>query len=299
MDIHSLTYFKKVADLQHLTRAAVELRVAQPSLSRTIAALEDELGVRLFDRVGRNITLNSNGEIVLRHTNRILDEINDIHSELNDASDSADRTVTVSVKASSKLIPEIITLFRHEHPNIRISLIQETSDFSSPKDCELCIYSSTLPSNESNSNNNNVMDMLEESLIVAMPKFSPLANLDSIDIRDLDNEDFICLPKGKCLRTTTDTYCNLAGFEPNVVLESDNPALVRDFICAGLGVAMIPSITWANMESPLVTTRPISYPDCKRYLHISWKENGYISAAALLFRDFVANYFAALKAEQQ
>ena len=82
MDIHSLIYFKKVAELQHFTRAAEELRVAQPSLSRTISALETELGVKLFDRVGKNVTLNRFGEILLRHTNAILQEMQDISTEL-------------------------------------------------------------------------------------------------------------------------------------------------------------------------------------------------------------------------
>ena len=63
MDLHSLLYFKKVAELQHLTRAAEELRVAQPSLSRTIASLEADLGVKLFDRVGKGIVLNPGGTV--------------------------------------------------------------------------------------------------------------------------------------------------------------------------------------------------------------------------------------------
>ena len=59
MDIHSLTYFKKVAELQHITRASEELHVAQPSLSRTISRLEKELGVQLFERSGKNIILTA------------------------------------------------------------------------------------------------------------------------------------------------------------------------------------------------------------------------------------------------
>ena len=110
MDIHSLTYFKRVAELQHITRASEELRVAQPSLSRTIAGLEGELGVRLFTRTGKNIRLNQYGEIVLRHTNRILQELEDIEAELADARDQGSRSVTISLYAASKLLPELVTV---------------------------------------------------------------------------------------------------------------------------------------------------------------------------------------------
>ena len=75
MEITHLRYFKKTAELEHITKAAQELHVAQPSLSRTISMLEDELKVKLFNRKGKSIELNEYGIIVLNHTNRILKEL--------------------------------------------------------------------------------------------------------------------------------------------------------------------------------------------------------------------------------
>lgn len=79
MEITHLRYFKKTAELEHITKAAQELHVAQPSLSRTISMLEDELKVKLFNRKGKSIELNEYGIIVLNHTNRILKELEAIH----------------------------------------------------------------------------------------------------------------------------------------------------------------------------------------------------------------------------
>lgn len=289
MDIHSLTYFKKVADLQHLTRAANELRVAQPSLSRTIAALEDELGVRLFDRVGRNISLNRCGEIVLRHTNRILQELDDIRAELADETDEADRTVTFSSYAASKLLPNMVMAFKQKYPHIRLQIVQEGIPGALNPDCDLSIYSSISPCS-----NDNEVNLLEEEIFLALPESSPLAQFESVSLRDAASMDFICLQKGKSLRSIADAYCKMAGFEPNVVLESDNPETVRSLIRAGLGIALIPEITWRGTETEQVVLRPISFPECKRYIHLSWKATGYLSPSALLFRDFVKDYFAVL-----
>ena len=145
MDIHSLIYFKKVAELQHFTRAAEELRVAQPSLSRTISALETELGVKLFDRVGKNVTLNRFGEILLRHTNAILQEMQDIRTELSEERQEGGRTVTISLYAASKLLPQLITAFKAEYPSIRLQIVQEDLSKLGEGERDIAIFSSIQP----------------------------------------------------------------------------------------------------------------------------------------------------------
>ena len=291
MDIHALTYFKKVAELQHFTRAAEELRVAQPSLSRTIAALETELGVKLFDRVGKNIVLNRFGEILLRHTNNILQELQDIRTELLEERQEGGRTVTISLYAASKLLPQLVTAFKAEYPAIRLQIIQEDLNKVGERERDISIFSSIQPAGGENSRM-----LIEEELLMALPEDSPLAREPALDLRDAANMEFICLHKGKSLRTITDMYCQIAGFSPSVVLECDSPETVRELICAGMGISFVPSITWGGMDTRNIVLRPLSFPNCKRYINISWRKRGYLSPAVLLFRDFVEDYFAALKA---
>lgn len=289
MDIHSLTYFKKVAELQHITQAAKELHVVQPSLSRTIAGLERELGVQLFERVGRSIALNRYGEIVLRHTNQIMQELRDIEVELADARDDFRRTVTISLYAASKILPQMIIDFKREYPSIRLQIIQEDLTSSLDECCDLSIFSSIQPCHGENE-----ITLIEEEILLALPESNPLASQQAINLKDVEKEGFIGLYRGKSLRTITDIYCQMAGFEPNVVLESDSPETVRELIHAGIGIAFIPSITWQGMETDNVVLLPISFPQCKRYINLSWRENGYLSPAAVLFRDFVRRYFSDL-----
>ena len=291
MDIHALTYFKKVAELQHFTRAAEELRVAQPSLSRTIAALETELGVKLFDRVGKNIVLNRFGEILLRHTNNILQELQDIRTELLEERQEGGRTVTISLYAASKLLPQLVTAFKAEYPAIRLQIIQEDLNKVGERERDISIFSSIQPAGGENSRM-----LIEEELLMALPEDSPLARESALDLRDAANMEFICLHKGKSLRTITDMYCQIAGFSPSVVLECDSPETVRELICAGMGISFVPSITWGGMDTRNIVLRPLSFPNCKRYINLSWRKRGYLSPAVLLFRDFVEDYFAALKA---
>lgn len=108
IDIHSLNYFKKAAELQHITQAAETLHVAQPAISRTISQLERDLGYPLFDRKGKSITLNSYGRIVLKYTNRIFQNLEDMSRELADTQTGTNQTVTLSLYAASKLFPELV-----------------------------------------------------------------------------------------------------------------------------------------------------------------------------------------------
>ncbi len=292
MDIHSLIYFKKVAELQHFTRAAEELRVAQPSLSRTISALETELGVKLFDRVGKNVTLNRFGEILLRHTNAILQEMQDIRTELSEERQEGGRTVTISLYAASKLLPQLITAFKAEYPSIRLQIVQEDLSKLGEGERDIAIFSSIQPAAGENE-----QLLIEEELLMALPEDSPLARETALDLRDAAGMEFICLHKGKSLRTITDMYCQMAGFSPQVVLECDSPETVRELICAGMGISFVPSITWGGMDTRNIVVRRLSYPSCKRYINLSWRKRGYLSPAVLTFRDFVQSYFARLKAQ--
>lgn len=286
MDIHSLIYFKKVAELQHITRAAEELHVAQPSLSRTIGRMEDELGVQLFERSGKNIFLNEYGGIVLRHTNRILQEIKDIHREIADVSEGADRTVSVSLYSASKLFPNLVMAFKRKHPGIRLQIIQENLNKNPSEECDITLYSTMQPDIRENS-----VTLFVEDIMLALPKSNPLSQRSSLNLSEVANEEFICLQRGKSLRTITDIYCKIAGFEPSVVLESDSPETVRELIRAGIGISFIPSITWQGMETKDLVLVPIESPQCKRYIHLSWRATGYFSPAAVLFRDFLQEYF--------
>lgn len=288
MDFHSLLYFKKAAELQHVTRAAEALHVVQPSLSRTIACLERELGVSLFDRTGKNIVLNQYGRIVLRHTDRILQELDDIRAELDDAQDQNQRSVSISLYAASKLLPQVVMDFKKEYPSIRLHIVQDDLGHMQRSACDLSLFSSIQPCWAENETT-----LIEEEILLALPETNPLAQRDSVNLREVAGEEFICLQRGKSLRTITDTYCKMAGFEPTVILESDSPETVRELIRAGIGISFIPCVTWSGMQTGSIALVPISFPRCRRYINLSWRD-GYLSPAAILFRDFLKNYFNSL-----
>ena len=289
MDLLQLEHFKKIATLQHISRAAEELHKSQPSLSRTIGRLEDELGVKLFDRKGKNIMLNENGKALLEHANTILDEVSSIKTHLNEMSNIKKNSVSISVYAGSKHMPKFILGFKQQHPDIKLKIVQQQPDPKFEEPCDLSIFSSmhevTGP---------NVMTLLAEDIILCLPKSNPLSRFSELALSQVADQEFICLQKGKSLREITDAYCQSAGFTPNVVIESDSPETVRELIREGIGISFIPTITWKGMNDNHLALIPISDPKCKRYIQLRWKEEGYISEVETILRNELYLHFSSL-----
>lgn len=288
LSLLALAYFQKAAQLQHLSKAAAELHIAQPSLSRTIRGLEEELGVPLFDRQGRGIVLSRYGQTVLHYADRILQSVESMRREVQEQKHQEETTVTLSLYAASKIIPPLLTDFRKQHPDVRLQILQqETADAGTVK-ADLSLFSSMMPIT-----GKHAVMLLEEEILLAMPESDPRAHLRKVPLQDFASDGFIGLQSGKSLRTIMDTYCAMAGFTPRINLECDSPGTVREFIRAGLGVSFVPSITWGSVAGEKVALVPISMPRCRRYIGLSWDEHAHQSAAAQALRDFLLEHFAA------
>ena len=198
----SLSYFQKIAELQHMTRAAAALHVAQPSLSRTIKSLEEELDVPLFDHRGRNIVLTKYGEILLAHVNLIMKEMEAAKKELKEAEEAAHKTVKLSLYAASKLVPSFLMEFRKRHPDIRLEILLQglqTEHHVGYKGCDLALCSNLHPLDDGHS-----VTLFKEEIMLAVPDTDPHANMPSVNLSDFSESSVICLHPGQSLRTVPD-----------------------------------------------------------------------------------------------
>lgn len=287
MELYQLEQFMAAAELSHITRAAQKLSISQPALSKNIHALEKELGYPLFDHVGKNIRLNRNGEILLKYVREVFSALENARSELKDYNGSA-CTISLYVKAASRLLPDILQTFSRLHPGIRFSVSQFPTPSGQP-DCDFTIESSLIRSSGKES-----CTLLKENILVALPSKHPLSSGSSVNLADLRDEPFISLQKGIGLSSITDYYCQLCGFQPNIVFESDSPSTIRNMIHLGLGIAFIPELTWPGLEDETIRLLAVRNLNCIRYINLSWNNHRYHPAAAWEFKDFLVQYFAEL-----
>ena len=290
MNLLQLQYFYKVARAPTLTQAAAELRISQPSLSKVIRSLETEFGVRLFERTGRRLQLSEQGEIFLRHATVILDAAEAMAAELRDSRTREDLSLRVGVFAASALFPGILAGFRGEYPNVKLTVVQHSYEHR-PQDSslDLIFYASQSPAPPPGG-----ICLGEEEILLAVPKAHALAGACRVSLGALAGEKFIAMSRGKTLRGIMDGYCAEAGFTPQVVLESDDPAMLRNLIQSGFGISFVPEKTWMTQRWEQISLLRLGDPACVRYLYLGTPRGAYRSTAARLFQNYLVQYFRQL-----
>ncbi|MGK4585631.1 LysR family transcriptional regulator [Kitasatospora sp. HPMI-4] len=283
MDLLSLRYFQAVARHEHISRAAEELRVAQPSVSRTIARLEAELGVPLFDRQGRRIRLNRYGTAFLRRVDRALAELDDARRELADAAGSDHGSLAVAAETLLTL-SGMLAAFRARYPGVTVRLFQSSNDRMNrqlqAREVDFCIASQPLNGSALCS-----VELVREEVLLAVPLGHRLAGRDRVDIAALAEEAFVSTRPGHWQRALLDRLFAEAGLTPVIGCEGDEPGATQNLISAGLGIGLVPEISrLASSHAPVSWVR-LDVPDCHRVLSLVWRRDGYLSTAARNFRE--------------
>jgi DNA-binding transcriptional LysR family regulator len=292
MDLLQLHYFRTVARLEHVTRAAEELRVAQPALSKTITRLEAELGVPLFDRQGRRVSLNTCGQAFLRHVERVFMAMEDGRQELADLVGFARGTVTVAA-TTLRLLPDLLGAFRDRHPGVNFQLSQaSTAEMQAglvSGEIDLCLASAPIAGPAIHS-----VVLFTEEILLAVPPRHHLAGRGCIPLVEVAAEPFISAKRGYWSRDLTDDACRQAGFLPDIICEGDEPGALRSLVAAGLGVAFLPMSAQRAGAWPEVAWLHITEPVCQRTVSLVWREDRYMSAAVRRFQQFAVEYFTSV-----
>lgn len=294
MDLLQLRYFQVVARLENMTRAAEELHIAQPSLSKTIARLEESVGVPLFERQGRRIRLNQFGKIFLKRVERSINELEEGQREVADLAGLERGSVTVGATTSQHL-PHIFREYLTLHPHVKFRFLQVTQHLEIQErlmngEIDLCI--STLPIDQLGI----ICEPLTiEEIFLAVPPEHRLAGRKSIQLKEVANEPFINQTTECGLREITNDFCQQAGFTPNIAniaLESPTPEVICSLVKAGFGNAFIPAYWWDGINTDSLVKLHIENPTCQRTIWLSWVKEHYLSMAARDFSKFVIEYFS-------
>lgn len=287
MDLYQLKYFSKVAERENISEAAEILHVTQPAVSRAIKNLENELGVDLFDRAGRSISLNENGRIVLDCANSALYSTAQIAKRLRDHLDQRDNTVNFFAPVPLGDDEQVLMDFKQAHPEISMRLGANVTPYIKREIPDLLFFASPMVHDEPN-----YLKLCEEQVVLAVSKNNPIASQESVRLADLRNEPFIqVLPSA--FRELTDGMFLEAGFKPNIVIEDQLCQRVMSSVARGFGVVLAPSITWFSSGDKAVAAVPLSDVHRKRYLYLKWQEGAVLSDAAIKLRDFLIEHYRA------
>ena len=290
MDLLQLNQFQVLARVQHMTRAAEELYISQPSLSKTIKRLEEEVGVPLFDRTGRQIRLNRAGEIFLARVNEMFFALDEGRREVRDMARQDSGEVTLAA-AALHWLPEPLKEFQTKYPEILFRLLQR----SVPEMRRLLqagkIDFAFLPS-PGDAPEAHWQHLVTEEIFLIVPCSHALARRKSVPVAEAAAEAVVIARAGDAVRDIMEDACRQAGVALQVVCEADEPAATRDFVKAGIGAAFIPALIRRQQGEKNLVWVPLTDPVCRITLGLARQEEHYLSGAARTFQDFIAHYFA-------
>ncbi|MCZ8522008.1 MULTISPECIES: LysR family transcriptional regulator [Paenibacillus] len=290
MELLQLQYFIAVARVEHVTEAARSLHVTQSSLSKTIQRLEEDLGVPLFDRIGRKLRLNEFGIRFLHRAERALFELEQGKQEISDLSSPEHGTLALAVTAASAL-PSILREFRKKRPYIQFHVqmltTQEMVTLLHRGEVDFCLSSPSIQGDDIE-----CQVVFNDPILVAVPKGHRLADRSSVALTELRDEWFVGVKRGYGTRDLVDSMCKSIGFVPNYVYEGDEPARLSALVEAEIGIAFIPSTARNSQEQ--IHYLQVEDHELVREIALLWHRSRYISRTALEFRDVVVEYFGSI-----
>ncbi len=283
MQFQQLSYFVAVARTRNFTRAAAEVGVAQPSLSKQVRVLENSLGTPLFVRQPGGIELTSAGEALLPHAERILIDVESAQRAVHEVAGLRRGRVRLGATPSicDGLLPEVLTRFHESHPLIELEVHESGSRVLTHELAQgrLDVALLITPLSQERPDLETVL-LRRDRLVLAAPVDDALP--DAVDVGALRDLPLVMFRTGYDLRETTLAACAAAGFTPQVSVEGGEMLSVLRFVEAGLGYAVVPEMVLANRPG----LRPVALrnPSLDRHIALAHRRDT-LQLAALAFHD--------------
>lgn len=278
MTLKQLTYFLEIAKMKNFTKAAANLYISQSALSKTVKAMESELGVQLIDRTVNHFKLTPEGEIFYQ---KGLIAIKNINSELEDlygslGTEKGHITVGIPPVIGTAYFTSIIYKFRNMYPDVELKIIEAGANTIKKwvSEGEVDIGVVILPVSNDDFN---VIPIVTAENVLLVNKNHPLAQYDEVSFKMLKDERFIALNSTFMLYDQIISLCHISGFEPNIVCESSQWDFITEMVVLDQGVSILPRPILKRYNSDKLKLISLKDPSFSWNIAIILKKDKYIS----------------------
>jgi LysR family hydrogen peroxide-inducible transcriptional activator len=243
MEFHQLRYVCAIAETGSFSRAAERCQVAQPSLSQQVLKLEEDLGAKLFDRLGRSVRLTEAGRAFMPHARSILSQMDAARSSVADKCADVRGSVAVGVipTIAPYLLPRYAAAFAKKYPEAKLRIVEETTPtlVENLRNLSIDLAILALPLRHKDLE---LFPLRTEPLFAVLPKDHPRAGVKSLALKDLRGESFVMLRDGHCFRDLSIATCTHARVTPRIAFESGQFSSLFGMVAAGVGVSLVPEM---------------------------------------------------------
>jgi DNA-binding transcriptional LysR family regulator len=267
----------------NVTRAAEELGVPQPTVSRWLASLAVQVGAPVVVKDGRGVRLTRAGLLLIEAATTAMATLEAGTRRVAEEVDPGSGRVVLGFLhlLGRSLVPELVRGFRDRHPGVRIGLVQASRSQIIQQlhrgEVDLAFFGPPPQEPELA-----WAPLRRQELMLVLPEGHRLAGRSRVRVAELAGEDFVGLEHGFGVRQITDDLCAAAGFTPRLAFESQESDTVRGLVAAGLGVAILPA---AEHPTPRLVEIPV-VPKATRTVALAWPAHDHLAPAVRAFRDF-------------
>lgn len=292
MDIRHLHYFLQVAHHKSFTKAAQSLYITQPTISKMIKSIEEELGVVLFNRSGKQVELTDAGQVIFAQAQDIVHSFQHLSVELDDLIHLKKGRITIGLPPmiGSSFFPRVLGKFREQYPDIVIQLVEDGA-----KKVEEHVEKGLLDIGVVLSTANEALfhsfSLVEEKLMLLVHPSHRLAEQEKVKLSELHQEFFVFFRKDFALHDRVIAECVRAGFQPQVVYESSQWDFISEMVAANLGIALLPEPICRELDRNRIRVLPLVDPVIPWHLVMIWRKDRYLSFAAREWLRFTQDLF--------
>ena len=284
MELHQIRYFVAVAETGNFTRAARRCFVSQPSLSQQIQKLEDELGKRLFDRLGRRAELTASGQAFLERARRILQDVDDATRAVQNEADAGMIRLGIVPTVAPYLVPELLSRLRSEQPGVQFNILEDFRSYlveqivAGKLDAAILTLPPDDPRLESET-------LVIEPLVVALSARHPLAAKKELAPSDLDGQRLVLLGDSSSLALQARRFFGEHKLNIEVAGRCAQVKTVKILVAGGVGVAILPQMATGRDQVAGVAYRDVAGDPPRREIKLVRHRLRFHSRAEERFRE--------------
>ena len=286
MTLNQLYYFQMIAKYENYRKAAEELYIAQPSLSRSIASLEKELGVSLFEKNGRGVNLTKGGKLFLEYADRIISECEIAKNKMMEmASDGGKIDIGYVFPLASHYIPHNVRDFlnKDQNKNVTFNFFQNhTSAIAKKvKSGELDVGFGGYMEREEFE----FFPVLSEEIVLITPKGHELETRQTVSIQEIENYPVIGYDRESWLGNYTKKMYQRLSFRPNIVVECPDEHSIVAMVSENFGIALVPKIE--EIDESRVNVHKLDDIELVHHTFMFWMRDRYQLPAVERFIEYM------------
>jgi DNA-binding transcriptional LysR family regulator len=287
MELRQLQMFTEVAKQRSITKAAEVLHLSQPALSKSIMALEEELGLTLIIRSNKTSDLTDGGKVVLEYAQKMTALMEEMKTTLNDMTNLTRGQLNIGLPPfiGSLFFPRVMAKFHQTYPNIELNIAEYGGArvVKSVEEGEVELGVTVLPIDE---HPFHVYPIVEEEMKLLVYKDHRLAGKNEVNIRDLKREEFIFYHEEFSLNQILMNHFQAFGFIPKILFKSSQWDLMSEMVAANLGITILPQSICNRVFNKDIKVLDLK-PTINWNLAVLTKKDRYISNAARTFIEFI------------